>query len=145
TLSGSTSISRPGRNPPAWSHVHAVEIEPWSLPCARRPKNDHTAPAKATKTLAVETQPAVRLEIRVPQSVISRAPPSGAARQSHAPAIIRGAPRGGRRRARGAGGAARRRGRARRTPPTRRPPSRRARRSGRPRYRHAARTRSGRG
>src|SRR5256885_11387926 len=113
TLSGSTRISRPGLKPPAWSHVHAVEIEPWSLPCERSPKNDHTAPANATKTLIVESQPAARREIRVPQSVISRAPPSGAARQSQAPAIIRGAPRGGRRRARAARGF---------TPPPRPPP-----------------------
>src|SRR5947209_12412478 len=106
TLSGSTRISRPGLKPPAWSHVHAVEIEPWSLPCERSPKNDHIAPANATKTLIVESQPAAGREIRVPQSVISRAPPRGPARQSQAPAITPGPPEGGRGRARGPAGAA---------------------------------------
>src|SRR3954454_22867680 len=86
-LSGSTITVSPALNVPAWSHVHAVEkcascdAFEWS------PRNDQTAPANATKPLVVDSHAAVRREIRVPQSVIRSAPASGAARQSHAPAI----------------------------------------------------------
>src|SRR5919108_5890793 len=93
-LNGSTSTSRPGLKLPACSHVQAVETTPCSLPWARSPKNDQRAPANATKTLVVESQPAARREMRVPESVIRIAPASGEARQSHAPAVICAAPRG---------------------------------------------------
>jgi hypothetical protein len=79
----------PGLNVPAWSHVHAVEMCDSCDAFARRPKNDQTAPANATKTYSVEIQPAATRGIRVPRSVMRIAPASGEARQSHAPAIIR--------------------------------------------------------
>src|SRR3954453_9688966 len=103
-LSGSTSTERSTLNAPLCSHVHAVETCTCSLPCARRPKNDHTAPPKATKTLVVEIQPAAARGLLGPRSGIAAAPASGANRQIHAPVLIGAAPRGGRRRARGCGG-----------------------------------------
>src|SRR6476469_10786297 len=51
--------------------------------------NDQTAPANATKTDVVEIQPAAARGMRVPRSVRSTAPASGATRQSHAPPIKR--------------------------------------------------------
>src|SRR3954466_3469368 len=103
-LSGSPGAERSPLNAPLCSHVHAVETCACSLPCARRPKNDHTAPPKATKTLVVEIQPAAARGLLRPSSGSAPAPASGANKHSHAPVLIRAAPRGGRRRARGCGG-----------------------------------------
>src|SRR3954447_25647912 len=102
-LSGSTKTDTSTLNAPLCSHVHAVETCACSLPCARRPKNDHTAPPKATKTLVVEIQPAAARGMLVPSSVIATAPANGANRQIHAPVLIPAAPRGGRRQVRGCG------------------------------------------
>src|SRR5256885_10066319 len=103
-LSGSMTIVRPTLKLPLCSHVQAVAVQASSLPFDRRPKNATTAPANATKTLAAESQAALRREIRVPASAIAAAPTSGATRQIHAPAIIRAAPTDRRRRARAGGG-----------------------------------------
>src|SRR4051812_10233136 len=100
-------------NAPLCSHVHAVETAPRSLPSERSAKNDHNAPANATKTDVVAIQPAAARGRRVPASVMSTAPARGANRQTHAPVLIPAAPRGGRRRARGGGGGWRRPDRAR--------------------------------
>ena len=53
------------------------------------PKNDQSAPAKATKTLRVPIQPSTRRGIRLPPRRIRTVPASGAHRQSQAPAIMR--------------------------------------------------------
>src|SRR4051812_50184120 len=116
-LSGSTRTEKSALKPPLCSHVHATLTCPCSLPCARRPKNDQTAPANATNTDVVETHAAATRGRRVPPSVISTVPASGARRQSHAPGLIRAAPRGGRRPARGCGGGGRGRGRGPRPTP----------------------------
>src|SRR3954471_17666274 len=87
--SGSTMISKPALNWPLCSHVHAVEMCESCDVFARSPKKDQTAPAKATKTEVVEIQPAATRGMRVPRSVISTAPASGATRQSHAPQIMK--------------------------------------------------------
>src|SRR3989304_4294811 len=80
--------ARPTANPPAESHVQAVES------CARssasspeRATKETSAPAKATNTESVATIPAVRRAMRSPATVIARQPASGASRQSQAPAI----------------------------------------------------------
>src|SRR5947208_4628779 len=86
-LRGSTSTSRPTLKLPLCSHVHAVEMCPVCDAFARSPKNDQRAPANATNTDVVESQPAARREMRMPASVIASVPASGAARQSQAPAI----------------------------------------------------------
>ena len=62
------------------------------------------APAKATKTLVVAIQAAATRGSHDPPSRIRIVPTSGARRQSHAPPVIRAAPRACRRRARDAAG-----------------------------------------
>ncbi len=89
TESGSTRISIPTSKSPAASQVYAVEsCSRSSASLDQRPKNATSAPAKATNVVRVEIQPAVRREIHGPVSVIASAPPSGASRQTQAPAII---------------------------------------------------------
>src|SRR3954462_10946168 len=100
TESGSMMISSPDEYDPPEIHVHAVEMRWRSLPSRpSRPMNAATAPPKATKEASVARKPAPRRESRLPESVMTPAATSGESRQVHAPQIIRGGLKGGRRRA----------------------------------------------
>src|SRR5438093_11895632 len=89
TLSGSISTEKPDLYEPPWIHVHAVDrwwrFDGWR---SRRPMNDASAPPKATKQAPVAMKPVATRDSRVPASVITIAPASGARRQIQAPAII---------------------------------------------------------
>ncbi len=103
-LSGSTSTLSPTLKLPLCSHVQAVYVIPARSFDARSAKNAQIAPPNATKTLAVEIQPAIARGMRAPPRRMSTVPASGANRQSQAPSLIRAAPTACRRRARGGAG-----------------------------------------